>query len=182
MKTILISISLIAVLVSCNRGLPSEKIKVIDSLANKVDSTLEQYATIDSSKAIDYATTYQENLKYVKTELKDTVDKEIGSLIGKYYRLHKSMAFIKGEYNPIKEELKASQQQLKDLKYDAENGLVDETQFKRYINLEKENATKAIKASERILKMYRVSMKNYDKMNPTIDSLINANQKKVKNV
>lgn len=180
MKNALIILSLPLFLMACRPGIDEAKVAKIDSLQQIMDSSQQKVNALDSTKMMDYASHYFENIDYIKNKFNDTINTETAFFIDKYYGMRKKMKLMQNQYSDNVEELKITQQQLKDLKYDAREGLLEEQQFDKYLALESENVRKIQSFINQLQDAYEVSIPTFDEMNPTIDSLIREDKKKSK--
>lgn len=177
MKFIFICIFTAILLSACNTGLPKSDIEKVTSLELEVDNTSEDFAEIDTAKINQLSKKYFENIDYFKTNFKDTVEKKLAIYIDRYYGLNKPILFLQNDYAVIAKELKTTQQQLKDLKHDAEEGLVDAEYFERYLDLERENSETVIQNAEKMTRTYHKTTAAYKKMSSKIDSIIQTDKK-----
>lgn len=177
MKNVLIFLSISLFMMACQPGIDEAKVAKIDSLQTVLDSSQQKISTIDSSKMMDYTRNYFENIDYIKTKFNDTIDTETAFYLDKYYGMRKTMKLMRNEYSTYVEELKITQQQLKDLKFDAEEGLLEEPQFDKYLALESENVNIIKSMANQLQNAYEVSIPAFDEMTPTIDSLIMEDMK-----
>ncbi|MEX2380659.1 MAG: hypothetical protein WD530_07935 [Vicingaceae bacterium] len=185
MKNALILLSLPLFLMACRPGIEEAKLAQVDSLQTVLGSSQQIVNAMDSAKMMDYASHYFENIDYIKSTFNDTIDNETAFFIDKYYGLRKAMKLMQKQYQSNVEELKTIQQQLKDLKHDAKDGLLEEKQFDDYLRLEAENVRTVQGFVSQLQKAYEVSIPMYEEMNPSIDSLIEEDredQKKAKGV
>jgi hypothetical protein len=159
-------------MIACQPGIDEAKVAKIDSLQTVLDSSQQKINTIDSAKMMDYTRHYFENIDYIKTKFNDTIDTETAFYIDKYYGMRKTMKLMQNQYSSCVEELNTTQQQLKDLKFDAKEGLLEDQQFDKYFALESENVKKIKSFVDQLQNAYEVSIPAFDEMNPTIDSLI----------
>jgi len=178
MRFVLIGIFTATLLSACNTALPKSEIAKIELLQMQIDSSLKNYAEIDTVLIQDISKKYFDDIDYFKTNYKDTVDKELAIFIDRYYGLHKPILFLQNEYALINSELTTTQQQLVDLKRDAEEGLVELKHFEQYLELEKENSELIIQNVNKMIRTFHKTTTAYNNMSPTIDSIIQANKKK----
>jgi hypothetical protein len=159
-------------MMACQPGIDEAKVAKIDSLQAELDSSQQKISAIDSAKMMDYSRHYFENINYIKTKFNDTIETETAFYIDKYYGMRKTMKLMQNQYSSCVEELNTTQQQLKDLKFDAKEGLLEDQQFDKYFALESENVKKIKSFVDQLQNAYEVSIPAFDEMNPTIDSLI----------
>lgn len=180
MKNALILLSLPLFLMACRPGIEEAKLAQIDSLQQVLDSSQQKVNAMDSVKMMNYARHYFENLDYIKNRFSDTIDTETAFFIDKYYGMRKAMKLMQKQYSINVDELKITQEQLKNLKHDAENGIIENQQFEEYIELESRNIDQIKSGVNRISNAYDHNIALYEEMNARVDSIIAEDKKKAK--
>lgn len=165
--------SLIIMISSCGPNIPKEKMAQIDELKVILDSAEQRITAIDSTETFDIIQSYQERLEFYQNTLKDTLPREEASFVDSFFRLRKMLTKFTASYTPIRSELKISKKQLEDLRFDAENGLLEEKHFDEYIELERENVNKVAYATHDIMGTMEKWIPTYQKKLPRVDSLQN---------
>lgn len=170
--TILGLVSIVLFMVSCGPHISKEKMAQIDKLSMQLDSVDQRVHAIDSARAMNAASIYEQNLAYMQYDLKDTLPREEAFFVDTYYRLRKGFRQYSASYNQISNEIRITKQQLEDLRFDAENGLLEEKHFDDYIALETENVHKVSSAANDMMSKIELVLPLYEKKNPRIDSLL----------
>jgi len=170
----LVSILIIGSVVACGPKIADEKLAQIDELESSLDSAAERIMKVDSAMAFELVNTFEDRLAFLQYELKDTLPREEAFFVDGWFRMRKSVRKFSNSYVAIVNELKISQQQLKDLRFDAENGLVENEQFDDYVALEKENVEKVSYAAHDMMGSIEKIIPLYEKRLPRVDSLINT--------
>lgn len=173
----LLSISLLVFLTACQPAIDQAKVAKIDSLQQSIDSSQQMLAQLDTTMMFNYANHYFDNINYIKSTFNDTIETETAFFIDKYYGMRKTMKLMQSQYHDNAEELQITKQQLSDLKHDAEEGLLEEKQFDKYLELESENVLKVKSLTNQLVDAYEATIPAYDEMNPKIDSLIAEDKK-----
>lgn len=174
-------LSAITLLIACGPHISEEKMDELSRLNQRLDSITLLVESVDSAKAINAVGSFEKNLKIIQYELKDTFPKETAFFVDSYYRLKKALRNFAKDYNTLKAEVLITEKQLQTLKYDAENGLVDEQQFNDYLQLERENIDKLEEVSESIIIPMQKALPLFEEKNPRIDSIIQAYKAKQMN-
>lgn len=151
----------------------SVEIKTIDSLQTEVNRHLEGCRKMDTSW-INRVTTHAHD---VFTDVKayytpDSVIQEDVKLIS-YYKGYRKVGntFRKGK-RKLEDELELSLKQLKDLKTDAENGVLKKEELKMYIQEEKLVTTDLIYQFNDMKYSTAELLRNYDSLTPMIEKLV----------
>ena len=165
--------SLILMISACGPHIPEEKLSKIDELEKMLDSADQRISAIDSAEVFGIIEAYQERLEFYQNTLKDTLPRDEATFVDSWFRMRKLFAKFSSSYTPIMSELTISQQQLKDLRFDAENGLLEEKHFDEYIELERINAEKVAYATHDIMETMEKLIPIYHKKIPRVDSLQN---------
>jgi hypothetical protein len=145
-----------------------------------IDSSGYYLTSIDSVFAIGATNNFNSNIHYIKNDMVDTLDNETMLFIDKYYGLRKGFRKLGEKYLGTMAEYKISREQVKNLKHDINNGLVEPNQLDQYLELEKKNIELVFESSKTIAKLNKNLVPLYEKMNPKIDSLIEASKAKLK--
>lgn len=180
MHKVIITSTLALFFIACRPNIDEAKLAKIDSLQAVLDSSQQLFNKVDSAKIMQYSKHYFENLDYVRYEYYDTVETEIAFYIDKYYGMRKAMNFMRKEYNKLKSELSISQSQLDLLSEDIDNGLVEDSQLDKYLELESNNVKQVKGLVNKIHDAYDYNIRLYEKMNPRVDSIITDNKQKAK--
>lgn len=168
-------------LYACRPSIPDEKLSQIDSLEKVLDSAKIRIETIDTITAFDMAENFETKLLFFQAEMKDTLPRVEANFVDKWYRMRKPMRKFSANYLLFKNELEINIQQMKDLRYDAENGLLEEKHFDEYIALEKDNVSNISSAVHDMVDNYEWVKPQYEKKLPRVDSLIRA-YKEIENI
>lgn len=180
MHKIIVISTLALFFIACRPNIDEAKLAKIDSLQNVLDSSQQLFNKVDSVKIMKYSNHYFENLDYVRNEYYDTVETEIAFYIDKYYGMRKAMKLMRKNYNKAKSELIISQNQLSLLTQDIDNGLVEESQLDKYLELESNNVNQVKGVVNKIYEAYDYNIQLYEEMNPRVDSIIADNKQKAR--
>lgn len=180
MHKIIVISTLALFFIACRPNIDEAKLAKIDSLQNVLDSSQQLFNKVDSVKIMKYSNHYFENLDYVRNEYYDTVETEIAFYIDKYYGMRKAMKLMRKNYNKAKSELIISQNQLNLLTQDIDNGLVEESQLDKYLELESNNVNQVKGVINKIYEAYDYNIQLYEEMNPRVDSIIADNKQKAR--
>lgn len=161
---------------SCGPKINEKQQESLNELTLKVDSSLAILTAIDSAEMMQMGSDFEQMKFFLLNDIKDTLSPATVFYLDSFLNLKKPMAFITSKYSPLKQEGLIIQQQMKDLKQDVENRLVDEEQFEKYYTLEKENYSKLHEAVGQFNNAYNVSRRRYTNMKPKIDSIISASK------
>lgn len=178
MKTTLTLFSLSILVFACQPKVDEVKAAKIEKLQIRIDSSIQAFNQIDSAKAMQSAIHFDENLKYIKNEYRDTIDNKTALYIDEYYSLRKAFSLIKKDYSKTSTDLTSTNKRLEDLEHDLNNGLIEDTQFNQYIQLESNNVSLIEESTSNIVYAYSVVQPMYDTMNPKVDSLIDESKRK----
>ncbi len=100
---------------------------------HQIDSN---YSQIDTSTVFEAANQIKTHLTYLH-QLVDTLDVEKAQFVAEAYQERNKLFYFQDNYLLFLEELKTSQNQLKALQQDLNNGLLTEEKFKDYFEKEK---------------------------------------------
>jgi hypothetical protein len=163
------------VAVSCQRSEFTSEIKTIDSLIAVLDSAEAIFADIDTTGFRNLGQTFTENMSYVEQHYKknnDTIPRDVALLMANYRDIKKPAKGFLSNHSKIKGELEYSKQQLRDLKHDLENNLLERNFVDRMVNQEKEAIDK-VKGDVSTIKMSeKYTNEKLSKVGPQVDSLI----------
>lgn len=162
--------------VSCSPKINEQQQESLNELTLKVDSSVAILAAIDSAEIMQMGNEFEKMKGFLLNDIKDTLSPETVFYLDSFVNLKKPMAFITSKYVPLKKEAITVQQQMKDLKQDVDNRLVDEEHFEKYYRLEEENYNKLNDAVGQFNKAYNVSKRRYSNMKPKVDSIISASK------
>ncbi|MEQ8909008.1 MAG: hypothetical protein RIC95_07435 [Vicingaceae bacterium] len=178
MKLSTILFSALLLLFACQAEVDPAKLEKVDALKSRIDSSYETFAQVDSAKAMASSKHYAENMVYIKSDYRDTISKEIADFFDEYYSIRKAMKLIGGKYGKASRELRTTKSRLDNLEHDLNNDLIEEEQFKQYIQLEQNNVALIEESVNDVYHAYQTVQPMYDRMNPRIDSLIAESKRK----
>ena len=171
-NSILFLFSISLLLNSCGPKINSEQQNNLELLTAKVDSIVNEVNTLDSVALMDLTNDFFDRKNYLQRQVSDTIAPELIFKIDSFIQLRKGMGFIRGEFSPIKTEANILKQQLEDLSHDVDNRLVEEKQFDRYFELEKNNFDELSIAYQQLSVSIELVTKKYNLLAPGIDSFI----------
>lgn len=170
----LVSLLFVISIISCGPKISDEKIAQINELESSLDSASERISKVDSAMVFELVNTFEDRLSFLQYELKDTLPREEAFFVDGWFRMRKSVRKFSNSYLAVVNELRISQQQLKDLRFDAENGLLENEQYDDYVALERDNVEKVSYAAHDMMSSIEKIIPLYEKRLPRVDSLINA--------
>ncbi len=170
----------IILLFACKPSMSDKQKEELNNIEVLIDSSEYYLSSIDSIFAIEATNNFNSNVNYIKNDMVDTLDNDIMLFIDKYYGLRKGFRKLGEKYLGTMAEFKISNEQIENLKHDINNGLVEPNQLDQYLELEKKNIELVFESSKTIAKVNKNLVPLYEKMNPKIDSLIEASKAKLK--
>ncbi len=180
MKKIFFLTFLCCGLLACGPKITSEQVRQLDELEAGVDSAVALLMNeIDSTTVFNLTNSFFKDREFFQNEMNDTLDTKTIFFIDKYMGYKKSMQFLQLNYRSIAKESLIMQKQIKDLRHDVENRLVDESRFVKYYELEFSNFTQLQEASKQIGNIYNKSSAELAEMRPKIDSIVTAYKSKI---
>jgi hypothetical protein len=171
MKIFYSSLLISFIMMACGPKIPTEKMAEIDTLELKLDSAQQRLVAIDSAKAFEMVNNYEAKLSFFLEDVQDTLPREEAFFIDSWYRLRKVVRKYATYYSPLLNEIKISKQQMKDLRFDSENGLLEEKHFDEYLELEKENVESVTISTHEMMEKFEKFVPLYEKKLPRMDSL-----------
>ena len=174
-------VSAITLLMACGPHISEEKMSELGALDQRLDSIADLVGSVDSAEAMRAVEVFEENIRIIQYELRDTFPMETAFYVDEYYRLKKALRNFAKSYNTLNSEVVIAKQQLIDLRNDTENGLIEEEQFNEYLIFESENIDKLEEVSESIIPSMQNALPIFQEKNPKIDSIIQAYQDKQMN-
>jgi len=168
-------------LFACGPQIAEDKLADLGALESKLDTVYQKVESIDSARSMEAVIEFEKNIEIIQYDLKDTFPRETAFFVDEYYRLKKALRNFAKDYNALAQETAISKNQLKNLRKDAENGLVEKEQFNDYLELEKENVNKLYEVSNSIIPPMQKALPIFEAKNPKIDSIIQAYQAKQMN-
>lgn len=171
--TLLILIAFIGF--SCERTHYADEIKTIDSLRVELDSAARTLAKIDTTGLAEAKTRFTENLYFVQktySEREDTMPRDVAMLMSEYRSLKKPSTGFLDKYALASEELEFSKTQLRDLKHDLQNNLLDTNLVEELLADERNAAEKVLSDVKQLKLSNEVTRKKRAEIEPRIDSLV----------
>ena len=177
-NSILFAFSL-AFLLACNPLINEDQQKNLEELSLKVDSSVMALYEIDSSKIAYMNKSHLSSQAFLLDSLRDTVDNKTIFFIDSFLRMKKPLQFLVSKYSPLKKEALTQQDQMRNLNQDVKNKHIDEEHFDNYYELEKTNYLQLEDAVTQITRVYQTALKQFNRMEPKIDSIISESKNKV---
>ncbi len=171
-------LSLLLFAIGCGPSISEEKLNQIGELETILDSSEARVLSIDTALAKQLADTFELKLYFFQYKLKDTLPREEATFIDTWYGMRKTVRKYSRNVDLILNEINISKKQMQDLRFDAENGLLDEKQFDDYISLERNNVEKVGYAADDLMNRFEKVYPLIQKKLPRVDSLIKAYREK----
>lgn len=178
-STLLVISSILFFLSACGPTIPDAKMQELNKLENTLDSSEKLLLSIDSADAFATIAKFRENLNFIQSEMNDTLPMRAAVVVDKYFRFRKIVDNYQNNYSIIKDEVNTSQEQLRNLRFDAENGLVEEKKFDDYFALEKENIEAVEAAIGKMTSDLEQTLPVLKEQTPKVDSIIKVYFKEV---
>jgi len=172
MKHLAILFIFSSILFSCTDKKVTQHLNDIETLQAKVDSSNTVFETIDLETISKYREIGKEQMNYIEKHYHDSTNFDNAKYIDVYYANYKLMKKIVKGHKRLASEITYTSAQLNDLYVDVKNGLVADSVYTKYYTGE-QNATAGIVKSVSTLKDWETrSIKRYNGMVPSIDSII----------
>ena len=175
-------LSILLFMSSCNTTNYPNEIKTIDSLLMRIDTAQKIYAKIDTTGIREDGDTFKRKFNYLTAfyqQSPDTITREAAFLVADYRSLRKPYAQFIDKYKAQGAELAFSEKQLVDLRFDLEHNLLDTNFVNRMIYSEKEAVDKVVNEIKNLSVGKQMMVERNQKLEPVIDSLINAIKLKI---
>lgn len=164
--------------VSCGPKVAPKEIAKAEALQEEIDSVAALISNIDTAKGFASSKHYFENMQYIQMEMTDTIPKYLAYYIDDYYGIRKAFRLFSSQYNLVAHQVEENQSQIANLLHDVNNGVIDETAYREYYDIESNNALITISAANELIYAIETAQPIYDSMNPRIDSLVAASKAK----
>ena len=161
-------------LLSCGHSFTDHQDEQIKKLELRLDSGFLEINAIDTSKAFASAFHFKENIAFFQSEMKDTITPQTAKIIDRYYSVKKGFILFQSTYAPTKAEFITLRGQIENLRHDASEGLLEQSQFDKYFHLESNNLILAEESLTQMVYAITTVQKIYDELNPKMDSIIAA--------
>lgn len=173
-KLLMLSFPVSLFLFSCGPKINEDQQAKLNELSESVDSIIVAVNGLDSAELFKMTTDFFEKKEFLQQKMSDTLKPELIFKIDEFIQLRKAMNFVASEYSPIKAEAKITENQVKDLKQDVDNRLIDEKKFNTYYELEQKNFSQLKFATDRLVDISKQAKEGYEEKTPLVDSLITA--------
>jgi len=163
------------VALGCQRTHYAEEIRTLDSLRADLDSASNQFRLIDTTGFSNAGRVFTENLAYVQqkyTQSEDTIPREVAMLMADYRDLKKPSKGFISDYERTREELKFSKSQIRDLKHDLQNNLLDTNIVVEMLNDEIKAVEDVVSKVNQLKVSSEYTKQKRAELEPRIDSLI----------
>lgn len=175
-------LSALLLMSSCNTTNYPNEIKTVDSLLMRIDTAQKIYAKIDTTNVREEGEVFKRKFNYLTAfyqQSPDTITREAAFLVADYRTLRKPYAQFIDRYRTYGEELAFSQKQLVDLRFDLEHNLLDTNFVNRMIHSETEAVESVVTQIKSLSIGKDMMVERSEKLDPVIDSLINALKLKI---
>lgn len=159
----------------CERTHFSNEISSLDSLRAKLDSAERLHRLIDTTGFHEAGKVFTQKLTFIQqkyTESKDTIPRNVALLMANYRDLKKPSKGFIPEYERTRKELKFSKDQIRDLKHDLQNNLLDTNIVVEMMNSERKAVEDVVARVGQLKLSSEFTRKKRSELEPRIDSLI----------
>jgi hypothetical protein len=168
-------------LLACEQTHYPDEIRRLDSLRVELDSAELLHRRIDTTGFAEAGRKFTENLGFIQqtyTDGNDTIPRDVALLMADYRDLKKPSQGFLTSYERAREELRFSKDQIRDLKHDLENNLLDSGLVEEMVNEELQAVSELTAAIEQLKVSSEYTREKRKALEPRIDSLITALKKK----
>lgn len=174
-------------LISCKSKIENAQTKTIDSLIVALEVAEESFEKIDFEKVEKAAQVANENLEKIKPLINDSLNRDKVFLMSNYAIVAgeegeenegrtKSEEYEEVREKYIEKELALCKKQLVNLKNDFSKGEMDEANFQKYFEIEKEKALQIILFVQKEAKVSAYRQELFDSLHPLILKFIDSLQ------
>ncbi len=155
------------ILISCSNRNEND----INDISNKLNTIKLQFEKLDPNLVVIALEGYKSNSKMIKNCV-DSIEKEFNYRFVQYKTIKKVSPQFLNIYNNCKKNISFESNQLKNLKYDIENKLLDDDSIKIYLDLEKDNISQIEEYSLKSIELYNYIRSNNDTLYPYITNYV----------
>lgn len=171
----IVLIGLSALFVSCsNPDRHKEKISTLDSLKIELDKKIAVFSSIDTLKIARSISSYNNNIKWMRENIKDTLSVTYLNTLKKYQTVNDPLLFLQGNFNYILKDAQYSREQLLKLSSDLKKNLVEDERAFEFYTIEKMEAEKMNEVLQNNYQLAKESIDTFDKYNNEIEKLITS--------
>lgn len=168
-------IGLFTLFVSCsNPDRHKEKISTLDSLKIELDKKIAVFSSIDTLKIARSISSYNNNIKWMRENIKDTLSVEYLNTLKKYQTVNDPLLFLQGNFASIIKDAQYSREQLLKLSSDLKKNLVEDERAFEFYTIEKMEAEKMNEVLQSNYQLAKESIDTFDKYNNEIEKLITS--------
>lgn len=161
-------------LASCDARHKTERLAKIDKLGVELNRVAEFLNEVDSSSIALRIDDSEKNVNWIYENITDTLDRKNGIALGDYMGLNKTMRSTLMGYSQVKSEFRYSQNQVKSLRQDVENGFFTEEEFEKNFETEEEAVERLSEAVEQLENNMIKINSGYDRLNPIISAFVDS--------
>ncbi|MBK6836001.1 MAG: hypothetical protein IPG89_17735 [Bacteroidetes bacterium] len=171
----IVLIGLSALFVSCsNPDRHKEKINALDSLKIELDKKIAVFSAIDTLKIARSISSYNNNIKWMRENIKDTLSVTYLNTLKKYQTVNDPLLFLQGNFSSILKDAQYSRDQLLKLSSDLKKNLVEDERAFEFYTIEKMEAEKMNEVLQSNYQLAKESIDTFDKYNNEIEKLITS--------
>lgn len=150
----------------------SPQIKELDSLQVELDKAVAVFKTVDTNKLKTCVGKYDENVKWIGENIKDTLSIEYLNALKNYRTINEPLVFVKANYVDMLGDASYSIEQLKKLAIDMKENNIDPEKAFEYYTIEKNEAIKLMQSLNDNKQLAKESLDTFEKYNGEIEKLI----------
>ncbi len=172
MKNLTILFATITVLASCSDHPYQKQIQKVDSLlvvVNDAEQILQNLSPNDYDGMLD---TVSQDVKFIQNHYPDTMDLQTALKVDYYYRTIKSVSKFSTTLSSQSAELQYSKSQLKNMRQDLENEILNEESFEQLYPAEGQAVGRHRESVGNLKAWHETIAKTFNRHKPGIDSLI----------
>jgi hypothetical protein len=170
---LIVLIGLSTLFVSCsNPDRHKGKINTLDSLKIELDKKIAVFNSIDTSKISRSISTYNNNINWMRENIKDTLSITNLNTLKKYQTVNDPLLFLQSNFSSIIKDAQYSREQLQKLSSDLKKNLVEDERAFEFYTIEKMEAEKMNGILKSNYQLAKESIDTFDKYNNEIEKLI----------
>lgn len=170
-KTFFLAFAVVA-FAACSNNPFSKEIEQVEALETDLSVAQAKIDSIDFDNLTELSTKASEQLSYIQKNYRDTLSKDLASMLGFYKSTYRNMQKLMNRVRKTDEELQNSKTQLNNLKADLSNQLIPADSVSFYIKEEAEVAQEIKNATNEWPAAQARYISNYDDLYPRIDSIL----------
>jgi hypothetical protein len=146
----------------------------LDSAIVKIDSSEKILAMVDTVKLDGCLSKIKSDVDFIQQNYKDTMEKQLAMELAHYSYIRKPLLNMRNAYNFLRQAVGYSREQMKNLKHDMSNNLLEEKQAKEYFEQENEAAQKILKTAVELKNTETEKLSICDSLTPKVEQIISG--------